>query len=150
MWVAPRSRSAHPAFPHAIRWTIQRQIATACPDARRTLLPFIGQDVDLCRSRLVQQGTSLLHPDTQSAQPVTRGYAAMLPDAAESACSADAGNLSFAVSSFCHAGGCVGVASLPDGGRAVRDTKASDGPVLRFTPAEWRAFVAGVRNGEFD
>ena len=33
----------------------------------------------------------------------------------------------------------------------VRDTKDHGrGPVQRFTRAEWRAFVAGVRNGEFD
>jgi len=59
-------------------------------------------------------------------------------------------DLSFAVSSFCHHGGCVGVATLPDGGRAVRDTKATDGPILLFTADEWRAFLAGARNGEFD
>ena len=48
-------------------------------------------------------------------------------------------------------GECVEVADLPDGGRAVRDSKLGDtGPVLRFTPAEWQAFVAGVRDGEFD
>jgi hypothetical protein len=33
---------------------------------------------------------------------------------------------------------------------AVRDSKDAAGPVLRFTPAEWRAFLAGVRAGEFD
>ena len=33
----------------------------------------------------------------------------------------------------------------------VRDTKdRGHGPVQRFTRAEWYAFVAGVRNGEFD
>jgi hypothetical protein len=45
---------------------------------------------------------------------------------------------------------CVEVATLGDGGRAVRDSKDSSGPVLRFTPAEWAAFTAGVRDGEFD
>ncbi|MGW4405043.1 DUF397 domain-containing protein [Nonomuraea sp. NPDC004702] len=25
-----------------------------------------------------------------------------------------------------------------------------DGPVLVFTPSEWAAFTAGVRDGEFD
>jgi hypothetical protein len=44
---------------------------------------------------------------------------------------------------------CVEVASMPDGGVAVRDSKHPDGPVLRFTEAEWDAFTAGVRNGEF-
>jgi hypothetical protein len=39
---------------------------------------------------------------------------------------------------------------LPDGGVAVRDDKASDGPVLTFSTEEWRAFVAGAKDGEFD
>lgn len=47
-------------------------------------------------------------------------------------------------------GACVEVADLNDGGRAVRDSKDPAGPVLRFTPAEWVAFTAGVRAGEFD
>ncbi|HEV3497500.1 MAG TPA: DUF397 domain-containing protein [Actinomycetes bacterium] len=33
---------------------------------------------------------------------------------------------------------------------AVRDSKDPSGPMLLFTPLEWRAFLAGVRNGEFD
>jgi hypothetical protein len=48
-------------------------------------------------------------------------------------------------------GNCVEVADLPDGGRAVRDTKDHGrGPILRFTAGEWRAFVLGVKDGEFD
>lgn len=47
-------------------------------------------------------------------------------------------------------GDCVEVATLPDGGRAIRDSKHPGGPILRFTPAEWAAFQAGVRDGEFD
>jgi hypothetical protein len=47
-------------------------------------------------------------------------------------------------------GNCVEVASLPDDEVGVRDSKNSEGPVLRFTPDEWQAFVGGVRNGEFD
>jgi hypothetical protein len=42
------------------------------------------------------------------------------------------------------------VASLPGGTIGVRNSRDSAGPVLRFTPAEWRAFLGGVRNGEFD
>jgi Domain of unknown function (DUF397) len=42
------------------------------------------------------------------------------------------------------------VASLPDGEIGVRDSKNPGGPVLRFTPDEWRAFIGGARNGEFD
>jgi len=45
---------------------------------------------------------------------------------------------------------CVEVATLPDGTRAIRDSKNPDGPVLLFTPGEWNAFVAGARDGEFD
>jgi hypothetical protein len=33
---------------------------------------------------------------------------------------------------------------------AVRDSKDPTGPMLLFTPLEWRAFLAGVRDGEFD
>jgi hypothetical protein len=48
-------------------------------------------------------------------------------------------------------GNCVEVAALPDGGRAIRDTKDKGaGPVLLFTASEWAAFAAGVRAGEFD
>jgi Domain of unknown function (DUF397) len=32
----------------------------------------------------------------------------------------------------------------------LRDSKDPDGPVLHFTPDEWNAFLAGVRDGEFD
>jgi hypothetical protein len=47
-------------------------------------------------------------------------------------------------------GNCVEVASLPDGGVGVRDSKDPSGPVLRFTPDEWHAFLGGAQNGEFD
>ncbi|HEY6425103.1 MAG TPA: DUF397 domain-containing protein [Pseudonocardiaceae bacterium] len=45
---------------------------------------------------------------------------------------------------------CVEIADLATGGRAVRDSKVPVGPALRFTAAEWVAFTAGVRAGEFD
>lgn len=32
----------------------------------------------------------------------------------------------------------------------VRDSKDPDGPVLHFTPDEWRAFIKGAKDGEFD
>ena len=46
--------------------------------------------------------------------------------------------------------GCVEVAFV--GGRiALRDSKNQGrGPVLVFTDVEWRAFLGGVRGGEFD
>jgi hypothetical protein len=45
-------------------------------------------------------------------------------------------------------GGCVEVGQLP-AVVAVRDSKDPDGPRLAFSPQEWRAFVAGVKAGEF-
>jgi len=47
-------------------------------------------------------------------------------------------------------GNCVEVAGIPGGGVAVRDSKDPDGPVLRFTAAEWAAFAEGMVAGEFD
>jgi len=47
-------------------------------------------------------------------------------------------------------GNCVEVARNLPGAVAVRDSKDPDGPVLVFAPAQWRAFAAGVRSGEFD
>jgi Domain of unknown function (DUF397) len=52
-------------------------------------------------------------------------------------------------STFSSTSGCVEVAFL-GGHIAVRDSKDRDGPVLTFTANEWRAFLSGVRNGEFD
>jgi len=46
-------------------------------------------------------------------------------------------------------GQCVEVATL-HGATAVRDSKDPVGPALTFTPAQWAAFTAGVRAGEFD
>lgn len=47
-------------------------------------------------------------------------------------------------------GNCVEVATLPKGQVGVRDSKNQSGPVLVFTPAEWDAFIGGVKDGEFD
>jgi len=56
----------------------------------------------------------------------------------------------FAKSTFSDGGGdCVEVACLDDW-VAVRDSKDLFSPVLWFTPSEWRAFLAGVRAGQFD
>jgi hypothetical protein len=46
--------------------------------------------------------------------------------------------------------GCVEVALLPDGGVALRESRARDGQVHVYTAAEWDAFVKGVQAGEFD
>ncbi len=55
-------------------------------------------------------------------------------------------NLIWIKSSYSGGGGseCVEVAHLPDGGRAVRDSK-DPGPILRFTSTEWRAFLKAVK-----
>lgn len=53
-------------------------------------------------------------------------------------------------------GSCVEVATLAGSKEnsnrviAVRDSKDRHGPALIFTPDEWTAFTAGVRDGEFD
>ena len=47
-------------------------------------------------------------------------------------------------------GNCVEVADLPGGRIGVRNSRDPNGPVLRFTSDEWRAFLGGARNGEFD
>lgn len=53
-------------------------------------------------------------------------------------------------------GNCVEVAALAGTGEtgpaliAVRDSKDPEGPRLAFTPAQWRAFTAGVKAGALD
>lgn len=44
---------------------------------------------------------------------------------------------------------CVEVAKL-ENGVAMRHSKHPDLPMLVFTRAEWLAFLAGVKDGEFD
>jgi hypothetical protein len=48
-----------------------------------------------------------------------------------------------------HTDNCVEVGQC-DCGIKVRDSKDPDGPVLTFNHAEWSAFLAGVRNDEFN
>ncbi|MFI6778763.1 DUF397 domain-containing protein [Nocardia sp. NPDC050412] len=45
---------------------------------------------------------------------------------------------------------CVEVAHLNGGMVGVRDSKDRTGPALVFSPAEWDAFAAVVKEGEFD
>jgi Domain of unknown function (DUF397) len=45
---------------------------------------------------------------------------------------------------------CVEVAGNLPGVVAVRDSKDPEGPKLAFSPAQWRAFAAGVKTGDFD
>jgi hypothetical protein len=54
-------------------------------------------------------------------------------------------------SSACNgAASCVEVALLPSGNVVVRNTGDPEGWCVEATPAEWAAFTAGVRGGEFD
>ena len=46
-------------------------------------------------------------------------------------------------------GQCVEIASAV-GNIAMRDSKDPDGPILVYTSSEFRAFLDGARNGEFD
>ncbi len=43
-------------------------------------------------------------------------------------------------------GECVEIATLPDGGRAVRDSKDPSGPVLRFTAEAWKTFMERLKS----
>jgi Domain of unknown function (DUF397) len=45
--------------------------------------------------------------------------------------------------------GCVEVARVA-GRVAIRDSKDQSGPMLLVTLAEWKAFITGIRSGEFD
>jgi Domain of unknown function (DUF397) len=47
-------------------------------------------------------------------------------------------------------GSCVEVAELPGGAIAVRNSRYPSGPALIYTRAEIAAFLAGLKNGEFD
>ncbi|MGP3920481.1 DUF397 domain-containing protein [Nonomuraea sp. 10N515B] len=47
-------------------------------------------------------------------------------------------------------GQCVEVATNLPGIVAVRDSKNPQGPALIFTPGEWKAFLTGANQGEFD
>jgi hypothetical protein len=47
-------------------------------------------------------------------------------------------------------GNCVEAAALPDGSVALRNSRHPEGPALVYTRAEIAAFLAGVRDGEFD
>jgi uncharacterized protein DUF397 len=50
----------------------------------------------------------------------------------------------------CSSDGCVEVARLADGGMALRDSKDTSKAAHVFDRDEWAAFIAGVKNGEFD
>lgn len=50
-----------------------------------------------------------------------------------------------------YSGNCVEIASFSDGQIGIRDSKANGrGPVIFVAPAGWSAFVAGIKDGQFD
>ncbi len=53
-------------------------------------------------------------------------------------------------SSACEANACVEVAVTDTTVRVRESAHGRYGQTLRFTHDEWRTFVAGVKNGEFD
>ncbi len=56
-------------------------------------------------------------------------------------------NIQWKTSSYSGSSGdCVQVAQMPDGA-AVRDSKDSGGPVLRFSAEAWQAFLSAVKDG---
>jgi hypothetical protein len=56
----------------------------------------------------------------------------------------------FRKSSFSGGASCVEVCRLADGRIAVRDSKHPDLTPNHFTPSSWKAFLTGIRKGEFD
>lgn len=53
-------------------------------------------------------------------------------------------------SSFCNGNNCVEVSVTQTGAVLLRDSKAPDQGPYTFSSAEWKAFIAGVKAGEFD
>jgi len=55
----------------------------------------------------------------------------------------------YRVSSYSGTGNCVAVARLASGNVAVQHSR-NDVDAIVFSPGEWRAFLDGVKAGEFD
>jgi uncharacterized protein DUF397 len=47
-------------------------------------------------------------------------------------------------------GQCIEIATLPDGGHAVRDSKDPAGPVLRLSAEAWSTLIRDVKAGRLD
>jgi hypothetical protein len=52
-------------------------------------------------------------------------------------------------SEYCNSSSCVEAAVLEDR-VLLRDSKVRNGLTVEFSHSEWRAFLNGVRDGEFD
>lgn len=59
------------------------------------------------------------------------------------------GNVAWRIASTCDAGTCVGVARQGEF-VVIGNTSNPDGPVSEFSVAEWKAFLAGAKLGDFD
>lgn len=59
------------------------------------------------------------------------------------------GGIDWRISQICESGACVGVARQGEF-VVIGNTSNPEAPVSRFTDQEWRAFVAGVKLGDFD
>lgn len=58
---------------------------------------------------------------------------------------------SWTKSSLSHvSGNCVEIADLSDGRVGMRHSKDVTGPMLGISSSEWKAFLGGIRNGEFN
>ena len=55
----------------------------------------------------------------------------------------------FKKSSFCEKGKCCVEVALDQASVSVRNTK-NPTTIIQYTIAEWKAFIKGVKNGEFD
>jgi Domain of unknown function (DUF397) len=62
----------------------------------------------------------------------------------------DLSNAAWISSRACNNSACVQVAHLPGGMVGIRDSKDTTKAAHIFDSAEWAAFVAGVKAGEFD
>jgi len=58
-------------------------------------------------------------------------------------------NVDWRTSKSCAGSNCVEVGAVEDS-IAVRDSKNPAGPVLMYSLQEWRDFLAGAKNGDFD
>lgn len=62
-----------------------------------------------------------------------------------------AAGLTWRKSSFCNNATCLEIAiSSEREDIFIRDSRDLDGPILQVSQEDWRAFVKGVRNLEFD
>lgn len=59
------------------------------------------------------------------------------------------GELTWRIARRCNGGACVRVAANGDA-VVIGDSKNPDGPVLSYSRTEFRTFVEGVRQGDFD